>query len=224
MRLTDCFMDIIAYVAYFLKSADARQPSYDQVRADILSKIAKSESCLENGSVSREDYNLARFAVFAWTDEAIMASSWEGRTQWQREKLQRLYYQTDDAGELFFERMNAMGVHQRDVLEIYYICLGMGFKGQYCGVRDEILLEGLKDQILKILTGSSLDISSPEKRDLFPEAYPGESSKRMSPKPPSILSNFTLICLSAPVVIFGVLFLLYRFFLEERVGDIVIGF
>jgi len=213
MRLTNCFIDIIAYVAYFLKSAVARQPSYDQVRADILSQIAKSESCLENGAVSREDYDLARFAVFAWVDEAIMASSWEGRTQWQREKLQRRYYQTDHAGEIFFERMNSI-VHQRDVREVYYICLAMGFKGQYCGVRDEILLEGLKEEILKIITGSSLNLPALEKRNFFPEAYQEESFKPIPPKPPDIFSTVTLICLCAPVVIFGALFLGCRFLLE----------
>jgi len=30
MRLTDCFMDLVAYTAYFLKSVEQKQPPYDR--------------------------------------------------------------------------------------------------------------------------------------------------------------------------------------------------
>jgi type VI secretion system protein ImpK len=90
--------------------------------------IAQSEACLETGNFTQEDFNLARFAVFAWVDEAILSSAWEGRKQWQREQLQRHYFQTADAGELFFERLNTIGPHQRDVREVYYLVPGIGLQ------------------------------------------------------------------------------------------------
>jgi type VI secretion system protein ImpK len=215
MRLIDCFIDIIAYITYLVKSGAKKQPSFDQVKADIQRLITKSQRYLEDGTVPREDYDLARFAVFAWVDEAIMNSSWDGRTQWQREQLQRLYYQTTDAGEIFFERLNTIGPHQRDVREVYYLCLAMKFTGQYCNPGDEYLLEQLKTSNLKLLTGSSLGIPSLDKRELFPEAYPVESAEAGPLKAKSRFSPLTLICIFSPVVIYGILFLIYRFVLDN---------
>jgi type VI secretion system protein ImpK len=215
MRLVDCFMNLFAYVTYLGKSRTEKQSSYDQVRADIRRLITQSESCLEDETVSREDYDMARFAVFAWIDETIMKSSWDGKNHWQREQLQRLYYQTADAGEIFFERLNTLGPHQRDVREVYYLCLALGFLGQYCNEGDEYLLEQLKTSNLKLLMGSSISIPSLDKRELFPEAYPAESVEASPLKSRRRFSPFTLICLCSPLVVYGILFLIYRFVLSN---------
>jgi type VI secretion system protein ImpK len=214
MRLIDCFIDMIAYITYLVKPGAEKHSSFDQVKADIQRLITQSQRHLEDGTVPREDYDLARFAVFAWVDETIMNSSWDGRAQWQREQLQRLYYQTTDAGEIFFERLNTIGPHQRDVREVYYLCLAMRFTGQYCNPGDEYLLEQLKTSNLKLLTGSSLGIPSLDKRDLFPEAYPVESLEAGPLKTKRRFSPFTLICICSPVVIYWILFLIYRFVLN----------
>ena len=215
MRLIDCFVNIISFVDFFLKSPGVKQSSYDKVRANIQRLIVQSESCIENEKISREDYDLARFAVLAWVDETIMSSSWEGRTHWQREKLQRVYYQTEDAGEIFFDRLNTIGFQKREVREVYYMCLALGFTGQYCNPGDEVLLEALKDENLKILTGGSIDTSFFEKRELFPEAYQVDSIRSKSPKSREPFSFLALMCFITPVVLLGCLFLLYRVLLEN---------
>ena len=220
MRLIDCFINIISFVTFFLKSSESGHSSYDKVRTNIQRLIAQSESCIENEKVSREDYDMARFAVLAWVDEAIMSSSWDGRAQWQREKLQRLYYQTEDAGEIFFDRLNTIGLQKRAVREVFYMCLALGFTGQYGNAGDVILLEGLKDENLKILTGNSIDTFSFEKRELFPEAYQVESVRSKLPKSRGPFSFFALICFIAPVVFLGGLLVLYRILLEN-IGETI---
>jgi type VI secretion system protein ImpK len=215
MRLTDCFIELIAYAAYFLKTVAKKQPPFDQVKADIQRLISKSQENLNNGAFSQEDYDLARFAIFAWIDEAILNSSWKEKHLWQGEQLQRFYYQTADAGEIFFERLNTLGPHQRDVREVYYLCLAIGFMGRYCHEGDEYLLEQLKTSNLKLLTGSSVGLPSLEKGELFPEAYPVESSEVISPKEKKRFSTFTFLCLGTPVLLYSVLFLIYRFILNN---------
>jgi type VI secretion system protein ImpK len=215
MRLTDCFIELVAYAAYFLKTVAKKQPPFDQVKADIQRLISKSQESLNKGAFSQEDYDLARFAIFAWIDEAILNSSWKEKHMWQGEQLQRFYYQTADAGEIFFERLNILGPHQRDVREVYYLCLAIGFMGRYCHEGDEYLLEQLKTSNLKLLTGSSVGLPSLEKGELFPEAYPVESNEVVSPKGKKRLSTFTLLCLGAPVLLYSVLFLTYRFILNN---------
>ncbi|MBW1900773.1 MAG: DotU family type IV/VI secretion system protein [Deltaproteobacteria bacterium] len=213
MRLTDCFAELIAYVAYFLKTVNTRQPSFDQVKADIQRLISESQEALNEGNFSQEDYDLARFAIFAWIDEAILSSSWNEKNRWQGEQLQRFYYQTTDAGEIFFDRLNAIGPHQRDVREVYYLCLAMGFSGRFCHEGDDYLLEQVKTSNLKLLTGSSMGLPSLEKEDLFPDAYPSESVDLTSDEGKGSFSTFTLLCIAFPVVLYLFLFLVYWFIL-----------
>ena len=219
MHLTDCFMELLAYGAYFQKSVSVQQPPYEKVKADILHLLAQSEARLKGGPFSREDYDQARFMVCAWIDETLLASPWNHKNQWQREQLQRIYFQTTGAGEEAFERLNALGLHQRDVREVYYLCMALGFSGRYCQKGDEYLLDQLKASNLKILLGSSLGLPSLEKAELFPEAYPKDSHEAGSQRWRFRFSALTVIGLVGPALLFGILYLIYRFALSGIRGD-----
>jgi len=218
-HLTDCFMETIAYVTFFLQPATSRQPPFDHVKTNILRLLSKSEELVKEGLFSQEDYDAGRFAVCAWIDEAILNSSWNQRQQWQREQLQRFFYGTTEAGEEFFERLNNLGPHQREVREIYYLCLILGFSGRYCHPGDEPLLDHLKVSNLKLLLGSSVGLPSLERRDLFPEAYPTE--RLPAGKYPSRRSFLfvTILGLTGPVLLFGALFLIFRMILNSTAGN-----
>jgi type VI secretion system protein ImpK len=214
MRLTDCFMGLFGYVCYFLKSAGVRQPAYTQVKADITRLLGESEECVRKGLVPQEEYDQARFAVCAWVDEAILNSSWKDKAQWQKEQLQRIYYRTTDAGEEFFERLNSVGFQQRAVREVYYLCLALGFMGRHCHPGDEFLLGQLKSSNLKLLLGTSVGIPALEREQLFPDAYPTETFDVGPRRRTFRFSPLTVGCLAGPVVLFGLLFLIYRFALS----------
>lgn len=213
MRLTDCFMELIAYVAYFLKTASTKQPPHMQVKAEIDRLISNSQLICEKSNFSPEDYNLARFAVFAWIDEAILSSGWNEKGKWQAEQLQRIYYQTTDAGELFFDRLNTVSLQQRDVREVYYLCLAMGFTGRHCHQGDEFLLDQLKSSNLKLLSGSSAGLPSLERSELFPEAYASGTGAVMPRR--SGFPFFTLFCLGLPVALYVFFFVIYKVVLSN---------
>jgi type VI secretion system protein ImpK len=214
MHLTDGFMELMAYVAYFVKTGAVKQPPYDQVKSDVLRLLTTSEECVTKGWFSKEDYEQARFMICAWIDESILASAWQHRGQWQREQLQRLYYNTTEAGEEVFDRLNALGYHQKEVRELYYLCLSLGFRGRFLKPEDEYLLDQLKTSNLKLLLGSSVGVPSLERTDLFPESYPAESVDLGTQKRKFRFSIFTLIGLAGPVLLFGLLFLIYHFSLD----------
>ncbi len=214
MRLTDCFMGLIAYTVYFQRMVTNKQISYEEVRNDILRLLAQSDEFIKDGPFSQEDYDQARFVVCAWVDEVILNSGWDKKSQWQRELLQRVYYNTAGAGEEVFERLNKLGLHQRDVREVYYFCLALGFVGRYCNKGDDVLLEQLKMSNIKLLMGSSVGLPSLEVDELFPGAYPTEAAGMGPKKQKSGFSVPAVICLVAPPCLFGVLLLVYRFALS----------
>ena len=72
MRLSDCFMELIAYTALVVRDAAQAQLPYEQVRSNIHQLISQSEAESQQGRFAPEDFNLARFAVFAWIDETIL--------------------------------------------------------------------------------------------------------------------------------------------------------
>ena len=86
MRLSDCFMEIVAYTTFVVRPDNAGQMSFEHVQSTMQQLISQSEACLQENQFSPEDYQLARFAVFAWVDETFLASQWEGRRQWQHEQ------------------------------------------------------------------------------------------------------------------------------------------
>jgi len=220
MNLIDSFMPLIAYVVIFQKNVATKQAAFEQVKADIQRLLSQSESCVKRGKVSPDDYDQVRFVVCAWVDEAILGSNWTQKNLWQREQLQRLYYNTTDAGVEVFDRLNNLGFHQRDVREVYYFCLSLGFKGRFIQAGDEFLLEQLKIANLKILTGSSVGTPSLERMELFPEAMPLQVSEIAQQRTPFRFSLATIVALVGPVVLFGLLYLVYRFTLSSVAGKI----
>ena len=74
---------------------------------------------------------VALYAIVAFMDEQILRSQWSGRQQWMSQPLQLTYFNENTAGEGFFTRMQALEQrpNQAHVLEIYYLCLALGFRG-----------------------------------------------------------------------------------------------
>lgn len=220
MRLSDCFTDLIAYVLFVLKKSQEDSPAFDLVNSDVEQFNTKSK---QQGATnfSDKDYDLARFAVFAWIDEAIGKSDWEGKSTWQSKQLQRKYYQTANAGELFFQNLNSIGPHQNEVREVYYLCLSLGFTGQYCNAGDELLLDQLKTSNLKLITGSSMDLPSLSRMQLFPDSMVDDGNTSLSAKNSSS-STIKYLVFLIPAGLYGLLFSIYKFILSN-IGETIIS-
>lgn len=221
MRLSDCFIDLMGYTAYFMRSVAHRQQPFEQVQADIRRLLSESEVRSRQCEASPEDFDLARFAVCAWVDEMILASDWRHRDRWQREQLQRIYYHTADAGEQFFERLNNLGFQHRDVRELYYLCMSLGFMGKYIHEGDEFLLEKVREANLKWLLGSSVGVPTLDRLDLFPEAYPTDTAVAGGPARSRRPSLWTLLVIACPLLLYGALYLFYNQMLNQGVQKVL---
>ena len=68
----------------------------------------------------------------------------ESKRHWLSEPLQIKLFDTFNAGEEFFSNLSELRLrttNNKDVLEIYYLCLSLGFKGKYQLQSPEILEE-----------------------------------------------------------------------------------
>lgn len=89
----------------------------------------------------------ARYALVAFIDEQILKSSWPGRAEWMGKPLQLELYGEYAAGENFFNRMRVLLQQggSSPALEVYYLCLLLGFRGAYGISGDQRALVGFSD-------------------------------------------------------------------------------
>ena len=220
MRLIDCFIESIAYVVRFRSEVALNQPDFEEVKAEIRLLLSQSEIKCRQGALNSADFDQARFVVCAWIDEALLVSSWSQKQLWQREQLQRLYYNTTDAGVEVFDRLHDLGYQQCEVREVYYFCLSLGFKGRFIQPGDEFMLDQLIASNLEILPSNPAGIASLETAELFPDAFARLQGTAAS-FAPSRLSKVTVMALAGPVALFSVLYLIYRFALDSIAGKLL---
>lgn len=122
----------VLVLAVQLPSASSLPPASElqqRLIAALDGIVAKGRSA---GIVDRELAE-ARYALTAFVDEQILKSNWPGRAEWMNQPLQMQLYREYTAGENFFKRMTALmqqGTHSA-ALEVYYLCLALGFRGAY---------------------------------------------------------------------------------------------
>jgi type VI secretion system protein ImpK len=138
-------------------------PSPDVLQRRVSSLFDQMNRKCRDAGISDEDANEAKYAIAAFTDEQIFRSAWPGRAQWMGQPLQLIYFNENTAGEGFFTRMAALQNQpsRAHVLEIYYLCLCLGFQGQYA-VRGGEGLGPIIDQLgARLGSGVSSDVISP---------------------------------------------------------------
>jgi type VI secretion system protein ImpK len=112
-------------------------------RASIRKALDSGERAAREAGYAAPDVNLASFAVIAFLDETILNSTSPAFRDWPRNPMMLERFNTLLAGELFFEHLRT--VLQRsespanaDMLEIYALCLILGFRGRFAGESDEL--------------------------------------------------------------------------------------
>jgi type VI secretion system protein ImpK len=135
-----CLLDLMYDGFYLLFLLKGKHPPTD---ADVFrERIKQFMTAFERGatrmSASTEDIQACKYAFCATVDEAIMMSGFKVRDAWQRMPLQLQFFGEQLAGERFFEQLEELrrqGAPRWQALEVFHMCLLMGFQGKY-------LLEG----------------------------------------------------------------------------------
>ena len=83
---------------------------------------------------SADDVDAAKYAFCAAVDEIILRSTYSLRDSWERRPLQLVVFGDQLAGENFFvrlENLRARGSVHVQALEVFHMCLLLGFQGRY---------------------------------------------------------------------------------------------
>lgn len=102
----------------------------DRVREFLISFERNAKKI----SASSKDVYLAKFAYCALVDEVVLMSQSKIRGEWERKPLQLEFFGEQLAGERFFEHLDKLregGAARLHLLEVFHMCLLMGFQGKY---------------------------------------------------------------------------------------------
>jgi type IV/VI secretion system ImpK/VasF family protein len=182
----ELFSELFGYVLLFeqTKQQGEFQPSYDQVRRTIATLLEQEKAAAKRRGMLDSQYQEACFAVVAWADETILKhSTWKHHPEWNAFPLQLEYFQTRNAGEEFFERLERLRPEQKEIREVYYLCLGLGFSGRYfLGLEDELKLNHIRREQARQLTLPVEDVQEIDK--LTPQPYEVSAPGQRPIKPP----------------------------------------
>ncbi len=177
-KLLYCCSPILNHLKPFLNGNDSEIDNSDYhaiFKCDFIE--------LENRAFAMQIDNIQmqhlKYAMSALVDESILHSHWQGKFVWQGQPLQLEYFAEHLAGEGFFSRLELLRQNSTaycDLLEIYYICLQLGFAGIY-RLRGQEFLQalqvGLYQQIINMrkdtnaeLNEQSLDIHYDKKIEI----------------------------------------------------------
>jgi len=129
----------------------------------------------QESNIPPEDVRDAQYAIVALLDEQILRGQWPGRAEWNANSLQFTYFQENTAGEGFFRRLDALRSepHRAHVLQIYFLCLAMGFQGRYQMAGGEGLAQVIEQ------TAAVLDRFVPSSDVISPHGEPPDLGRNL---------------------------------------------
>jgi type VI secretion system protein ImpK len=135
VNLALIYQEILTAITRFRSNLQAVSDAAS-FRAQIKGAIGVAEGEATRRGYPADDVRLATFAVVAFLDESILNSGNPIFADWPRMPLQEELFGVHTAGEMFFQcvdRLMAKGDNPltADVLEIYALCLLLGFRGRY---------------------------------------------------------------------------------------------
>lgn len=203
MKLIDCFNQIFAYTGYILQANKAELSSDVDIDQNFskLIETAKSES--KRGHFDEQLFEDALFPVCAWVDEKILLSSSSLSKIWVRHQLQRKYFNTANAGEEFFIRMNTLESEEMELRAVFAYCLSLGFCGKYFKEDDIHRIDEINRNNLRRLTDLD-ELEYPEQ--LFPNAYSSSKHRKSWSNRPGFI---TILLFILPPAIFITLYFIY---------------
>lgn len=213
-NLAFCFQELLT-VGERLRSGRQAVQDAESFRYGIREALKTAGEEGRRRGYTGDDIQLAIFAVVAFLDESILNLQNPVFADWPRRPMQEELFGHHVAGEIFFQHLAKLQTRDEtqdtaDLLEVYYLCLLLGFAGKYSlGSRGELkaVADATGEKIRRI-------------RRLGPELspaweLPGEPIRASGADP--VVRKLIWVA-AACFLIAVVLFATYKFTLSSGVG------
>lgn len=151
----DCFNALIQFRALDAASAVSPQMPYQRLCGFIDQMLTNARQA---GYEEVDVVDMA-YAVVALADEFALHKGGAIRDFWMQRPLQLHYFNENLAGEGFYHRLNAVmhDPNRVEILRVYYICLLLGFQGQFAIRGGELELDAIIRRVKEALRNELKD-------------------------------------------------------------------
>jgi len=134
-------------VAARIRQNRFQAPDPGQFRNHVRNLLGQADSAIRQGGYPPDFAKLATYAVVALLDESILNAPGPLRGDWIGYPLQQELFGENVAGESFYLQLRDLLARPEsgdlaDILEIFLLCLLLGFKGRYAA-SDGAEIQGL---------------------------------------------------------------------------------
>ena len=104
------------------------KPDPDEERIHIRALIDDADATLG----ASKQWELAKYAIVSWIDEVLIDAPWESRDWWKNNVLEQQVFMSRKRQQQFFiYAQQASELDGKDALEVFYVCVILGFRGLY---------------------------------------------------------------------------------------------
>ena len=187
----------------------------ESFRTHVKQVLSAAEQEARRLGYSSDDVRFALFAVVAFLDESVLNSPQPMFADWPRKPLQEEIFGGHLAGEIFFQNLRHLLTRQdsddlADVLEVYQLCMLLGFHGRYSTSETselQMLMARVSDTMLRIRGGFG---------EFSPMWQP--EAARVSARTPDFLGRVLSVAAATIILLTGALFVVF-WTLEQRGVD-----
>ncbi|MEQ3491747.1 type VI secretion system protein TssL, long form [Vibrio sp. SSH13-20] len=104
------------------------------LKETLAQKLRDYENRLRQQNINLETIDTARYCLCCAIDEVVLNTNWGSQSTWSHDSLLTSFYSSSQGGEAFFQHLEtcmSFPETQLDLLELMYVCMSLGFVGQY---------------------------------------------------------------------------------------------
>ena len=151
--LIDAAHPLLAIITQLRGSAQHPDPA--GLREDLARAVATFEQAAGAAGASHESIIAARYLLCTFIDETAASTPWGGQGSWASDTLLVRFHNETWGGEksfLLLSRLSESPEKNRHLLELFYLCLALGFEGRYRVLPNgRAQLEQLRERLFQMI-------------------------------------------------------------------------
>lgn len=143
-------------IAVFEKTRQSMShPDVGGLHQRLTNEIKTFEARARDQGIRQEIILSARYLMCSVLDEAVLNTPWGSESAWAQRTLLTVFHSETSGGEksfLVLDRMRQSPADNLDILELFYICLSLGFEGKYRLInRGREALDQIREELFAII-------------------------------------------------------------------------
>lgn len=194
----------------------------NSLRPKVAKLLEEFEKRAERYRFNHKVIRVSKFALASFVDETVLTNNFPLKDEWEKYPLQLEYFGEQLAGNKFFNKLKAMLKQMNvtaDAVEVYYVCMLLGFKGRYAVYEQDKLIS-----IMQKTANALVKVGKIVPTELSPNWLANDQPKPPEKRGMPVWAKITAFAgLAFALVIYMGMFLVSSSFLSDAMGKLLLN-